>query len=101
ILSSVNGVGPAVSGGGGATPLQTDVANLMATNTNNGIEINNVGALTLTRFGNPPGTNSITNTNGGFAVIAGGTINVNDPVQVGRRFALTANTGTADINVNA
>jgi hypothetical protein len=92
-LTAVNGIGSA------GNKVLTDVTNLKATNTFNGIEIINTGAgpLTLTSFG--PG-NAISNTNGGLILeVFNGNLNVNSPIVVGRKFALLADNG--DIAVNA
>jgi len=77
--------------------VNTQVSNLKATNTNNGIEVTNAGALTLTNFG---AGNAITNTNGGLNLTNSGTATVGSPINVGKRFAVVA-TGGGDINVNS
>jgi len=94
ILTAVNGIGPACQFCG-PNPLPTQVSNLQATNTNNGIEINNTGDLTLKDLG---AGFAVSNTNGGVVISATGDLTVSDAVSSGRRLSLRAN---GDLLINA
>ncbi len=88
ILSAVNGIGL-------TNNFQTQVSNLQATNTNNGIVIFNTGDITLANLG---AGFAVSNTNGGLRVHSTGAITVGSTVTAGRAVRLFADT---DLNINA
>jgi len=100
VLSAVNGIGCGEMCGG--SQLQTQVTNLQATNTSNGVEIHNTGDLTLKDLG---AGYAIRNTNGAVRITTGagneqpGNLTVSDSVTAGKRFRLRAD-GDLFINAN-
>ena len=79
ILSAFDGMG--CNECNGNQFLQTQVTNLQATNTNNGIEIKNTGNLTLTSLG---AGFAVQNTNGAVRIDSTGNMTVNNTVTAGR-----------------
>jgi hypothetical protein len=90
VLSAVDGIGR------GGDRILTEVSSLQATNTNQGIEIENIGSLTLANLG---AGYAVRNTNGALILSSDGSISVNGSVTVGRRIDLRAN-GDLAINAN-
>ena len=88
ILSASTGIGS-------GNALETDVDNLQATNTNNGVEIANTGGMTIMGTG-------VSNTNGWVALSTSGALTVNSSVNAGGYVALTATGGAnGDVTINA
>jgi|GEM_PF-1131716 len=88
-LSAVDGIGSA------ADSIETTVSNLKASNTNNDINIDNTGALTLTNFGIG---NAVTNTNGNIHITAGSPLTVDADVVGGGDIKLEAFDAGLDID---
>jgi filamentous hemagglutinin family protein len=90
ILSAVNGIGKQ------GNFITTEVSSLQATNTNGGIEIQNIGNLTLANLG---AGYAVQNPNGALILSSDSNITVGGSVSVGRRISLRAN-GDLAINAN-
>jgi len=88
VLSAVNAIGL-------DDPLQTQVTNLQATNTNFGLEVHNTGDLTLKNLG---AGYAVSNAYGGLNISATGNITVSDAVTAGKKISLRAD---GDLALNA
>jgi hypothetical protein len=94
-ITATNLILSASTGIGSGNALETDVDNLQATNTNNGVEIANTGGMTIVGTG-------VSNTNGWVALSTSGALMVNSSVNAGGYVALTATGGAnGDVTINA
>ncbi len=94
-ITATNLILSASTGIGSGNALETDVDNLQATNTNNGVEIANTGGMTIMGTG-------VSNTNGWVALSTSGALTVNSSVNAGGYVALTATGGAnGDVTINA